>query len=180
MDSNSYNSLEEQLIKKGIISSPNKEEAAEYLYGIDADEDMSHSPFINMPQKEPEYKEKKPKKRINQYDMDLMNNKNNGDSSNEVIFNTMLAIKTIKRFLNFKHNAYKKGNLSGIEGLFYKFFPNLYKAKLIKDAMSKLKELNIDTKVLLEKTVPYGEYETRYENLVKYLKFASEIQTKIK
>ena len=46
--------------------------------------------------------------------------------------------------------------------------------------MSKLLELNIDTKTLLDKTIPYGEGEARYGDLIKYLNFANEIQTRLK
>ena len=46
--------------------------------------------------------------------------------------------------------------------------------------MKRLKELNIDTQKLLEKTIPYGEGETRYQNLVKYINYANEIQIKLK
>ena len=42
------------------------------------------------------------------------------------------------------------------------------------------KELNIDTNKLLDKTIPYGEGEMRYQNLIKYISYANEIQAKIK
>ena len=46
--------------------------------------------------------------------------------------------------------------------------------------MSKFAELNIDTQTLLDKTIPYGENETRYEDLVKFLNYANELQTRLK
>ena len=64
--------------------------------------------------------------------------------------------------------------------MFYKFFPKIYAAKLIKQAMEKFHELNIDAKNLLDKTIPYGEEDTRYGELVKYINCASEIQTRLK
>ena len=98
-------------------------------------------------------------------------------SDNSELF---ITSKLIKRFLDFKQNLASKGALNAIENFLLTFFPRLYKAKLARDAMSKLKELNIDTKRLLEKTIPYGEGEMRYQNLIKYIKYANEIQTKIK
>ena len=46
--------------------------------------------------------------------------------------------------------------------------------------MLKFDELNIDTKALLDKTIPYGESEGRYKDLIKYLNYANEIQTRLK
>ena len=63
--------------------------------------------------------------------------------------------------------------------LFRSFFPKIYKARLAKDALQKLKELDIDTRELLNKTIPYGEEQARYDGLIKYIKYANEIETKI-
>ena len=86
----------------------------------------------------------------------------------------------VKRFLTIKETMLNNGSGNNLEIFLYKFFPKLYKAKLIKESMSKLLELNIDTKTLLDKTIPYGEGEARYGDLIKYLNFANEIQTRLK
>ena len=36
------------------------------------------------------------------------------------------------------------------------------------------------SKTLLDKTIPYGENELRYGDLVKYLNYANEIQTRLR
>ena len=71
-------------------------------------------------------------------------------------------------------------DISISELFLYKFFPKVYRAKLIKKAIAKMLELNLDAKSLLDKTIPYGEGESRYEDLVKYLNYANELQTKLK
>ena len=168
-----YNSLTEQLIQNGIIKnemSDNKNNIEE-LFEIEIDEDMSNSPFVERPIEIPKALQKQ-SKRLNQTDIDMVSN-----SEEE---NITGAFKTIKRFLNIKENLASKGALGNVENFLFAFFPKLYKAKLVRDAMNKLKELNIDTKKLLDKTIPYGESETRYQSLIKYLSYANEIQTKIK
>ena len=168
-----YNSLTEQLIQSGIIkneTSDNKNNIEE-LFEIEIDEDMTNSPFVERPIEIPKALQKQ-SKRLNQTDIDMVSN-----SEEE---NITGAFKTIKRFLNIKENLASKGALGGVENFLFAFFPKLYKAKLVRDAMNKLKELNIDTKKLLDKTIPYGESETRYQSLIKYLSYANEIQTKIK
>jgi len=92
------------------------------------------------------------RKRINNYDLELLkNNKKSQDVSE-----------------------------NNVQKLIYKFFPKLYEFKVAKDALQKMNELGIDTNTLLDKTVPYGEGELRYKNLVKFIKYANEIQTKLK
>lgn len=92
-----------------------------------------------------------PKKRLNNDDLELIN----------------------------KSTEEKIKKVSGLKKIIYKFFPRLYKAQLIKEAMAKFLELNIDPKTLLDKRIPYGEAELRYKDLVKYLKYAAEIQTRL-
>lgn len=96
--------------------------------------------------------ESKSKKRINKYDLELIGSINNSD-------------EFLKKSL--------------IEKLLFKFFPKLYKAFLVKNAMKKLFELNIDEKMLFNKTIPYGENEVRYRDLIKYLNYANELQVKL-
>ena len=170
MDNPSYNSLTNNLIQNGII----QQEASELsdnldVFGIEPDEDMNNSPFIEKPINELDDK-KLTQKRLNCYDLEIANTENNDAD----------ALKIIQRFLNIKQNLASKGALGNIENFLFAFFPKLYKAKLAKDAVKKLAELNIDTNKLLDKRIPYGEAETRYQSLIKYLSYANEIQTKIK
>ena len=162
MDNPLYNSLTEKLIQDGILSS------TDFFY----QEDDSKN-FFKFEKKEEE-NQTKTKKRLNQYDLDLI-----GDS--EIITNPEnKPYESIKRFLNFKKIKLENGNATLYEIIFSKFFPKIYKAKLVKQAMSKFIELNIDTQTLLNKTIPYGENETRYKDLIKYLNYANELQTKLK
>lgn len=175
MENPQYNSLTEKLIQNGIISASDD---AQNLFGIIPDEDMSHSPFVEKPIEAPkaeipEIKEEINRKRLNNYDLELL--KDNKEKTK-----VHQSFKIIKRFLNFKENMAQKGQSKLSERFFFTFFPKLYKAKLVKDAMAKLNELNIDTKTLLDKTIPYGEGENRYKNLIKYLNYANEIQTNLK
>jgi len=41
-------------------------------------------------------------------------------------------------------------------------------------------KLEIDVSELADKSIPYGEAEDRYQNLIKYIKFANDIQIDIK
>mgnify|MGYP004517780885 CR=1 FL=1 len=118
----------------------------------------------------------KAKKRLNNYDSNLIEN----PTKERNVENPIKTAKAIKRFLNFKQNSLLNSKLGFKEAFFARFFPRLYKAKLIKEAMSKFAELNIDTQTLLDKTIPYGENETRYEDLVKFLNYANELQTRLK
>jgi len=121
-------------------------------------------------------KNNKNKKRINRFDLDIIEK----DSiSNTINFKTVALLKVLKKFINSKENQAKKSNLK-IENLFIKFFPKLYKAKLVKDAMNQLLELNIDAKLLLDKNIPYGENDSRYQDLIKYINCANEIQINLK
>ena len=168
-----YNSLTEQLIQNGIIKNETSDKnSIDDLFGIEIDEDINNSPFVERPIDIPKALQKK-SKRINQTDIEMI-----GDNADEN--NISNSFKTIKRFLKIKENLASKGSLGSIENFLFAFFPKIYKAKLVRDAMGKLKELNIDTKRLLDKTIPYGENETRYQSLIKYLSYANEIQTKIK
>ena len=83
-----------------------------------------------------------------------------------------------------EENALKKHSnatnpLSKKENFLIKFFPKLYKAYMAKCALKEFTRLNIDTKELMDKAIPYGESETRYKNLIKYLKYANDLKSKI-
>lgn len=173
MNNSNYNSLTQKLMQSGIIPSDNNDMQNEdiNLFGIVPDENMENSPFVEHSVEIPEAMKKR--KRLNKSDFEMISDENISPEYDN-------SFEIIKRFLNFKQNLASKGALGNIETFLFAFFPKLYKAKLAKDAMSKLKELNIDAKKLLDKTVPYGEGEMRYQNLIKYISYANEIQTKIK
>ena len=179
MENNKYNSLTEQLIQNGILSSPNEnkdknKDFIESFYGIEPAQDMSNSPFVEIPIEEDKNEiELKNKKRINIFDSSFSNDefKNNENVS---------ALKFLKRFFDLKTKKAQNASAFSFENILYKFFPRLYKVKIAKEAMRKLSELNIDTKALLDKTIPYGESEGRYEDLIKYLNYANEIQTRLR
>lgn len=175
MNNSNYSSLVDSLIQNGIISSNQDEQLDKNIENpFKKDEGLNLEASSNK-ETEIEIPEAllKKSKRLNQSDFEMIsgNTEENPDTS---------SFKIIKRFLNIKQNLAHKGALGNIENFLFAFFPRLYKAKLARDAMLKLKELNIDTNKLLDKTIPYGESEIRYQNLIKYLNYANEIQTKIK
>ena len=114
---------------------------------------------------------RKESKRLNHSDMEMICDSKLLQNSNRRI---------VRRFLNFKENMASKGSLGFFETCLFALFPKIYKAKLAKDAMRKINELNIDIEKLSDKNIPYGEGEMRYQSLIKYISFANEIQTKIK
>ncbi|MBQ8635394.1 hypothetical protein IJ425_04500 [bacterium] len=176
MNNSNYDSLKDKLMQKGIL--PQESEQAnkndlELLFEIEPNEDMSNSPFVQQPIEIPKALQKM-HKRLNQSDYEMVSNLTDPEMAS---FGTF---RLVRRFLNIKQNLASKGALSTIENFLFAFFPRLYKAKLARDAMTKLKELNIDTNKLLDKTIPYGESETRYQSLIKYISYANEIQTKLK
>ena len=172
MNNSNYNSLTQQLMQNGILPSNEQEsdKNIDNFFEIAIDENAIKSSIAENV-KIPKALQKK-SKRLNQSDFEMVSENINTFNDN--------SLRLIKRFLNFKENLASKGDLGIIENLLFAFFPKLYRAKLVRDAMVKLKELNIDTNKLLEKTIPYGEAETRYESLIKYLSYANELHTKIK
>ena len=175
MENQQFNSLTESLIKSGIIKAADEEDFNS-LYNLELD--MSKSPFAKCVEviDEPDELDNQYKKRINNYDMELLND----NLSKNPIKRNVDSFKLLKRFLDFKQSLASRGQLGFMEKFLFTFFPRIYKAKLIKEAMAKFNELNIDTKTLLDKTIPYGESENRYQDLIKYLNCANEIQTKFK
>lgn len=172
MNNPNYNSLTEKLIQSGIISngeSDKNDKEDENFFESAIDENAVDLPIeaIDIPAAL-----QKKSKRLNQSDLEMVSKELDEVQNN--------SLKLITRFLNIKQNLASKGALGFIENFLFAFFPRLYKAKLVKDAMKKFKELNIDTKKLLDKTIPYGEGEMRYQSLIKYISYANEIQTKIK
>ena len=165
-----YNSLKEKLMQDGILPSADSK----------IEQDNNNENFFESEYKKTQEDKKEPliksKKRLNQYDLDLIENVQNTTAPE----NKKNPCESIKRFLNFKQIKLDNGNAGFFEILFYKFFQKIYKAKLVKQAMTKFLELNIDAQNLLNKTIPYGENETRYEDLIKYLNYANELQTRLK
>lgn len=179
-----YNSLEEKLIQNGILPPAgieNTQSSAENFFEKTPPEktgekspDESGNFFKEVPDNTPFRKNSA--KRLNDYDLDLIENPI-GSSKTK---NVETSAQVLKRFLNFKQNKLENGSANFREALFARFFPRLYKARLIKEAMAKFLELNIDTQTLLDKTIPYGENEMRYGDLVKFLNYANELQTRLK
>ncbi len=155
MENNKFKSLAQQLIQDGILSQNlSYDDEIANFYDIKADENIENSPFAQ----KPDLQSKNPvhKKRINMYDANLTDDKQNKNTEN----------KTTK--LRF-------GDIN-INKVLFKLFPRFYKAKLAKEAMKKLNALNINADNLREKTIPYGENEIRYNELIKYISTANEIQ----
>lgn len=172
MNNSNYNSLAQQLMQSGILQADEQksDKNENNFFEVAIDENAADSPIeekIEIPKAL-----QKETKRLNQSDLEMVSENSNQFNNN--------SFKLIKRFLAIKEKMASKGALSFVENFFFVFFPKLYKAKLARDAMSKLKELNIDANKLLQKTIPYGEGEMRYQSLIKYLSYANEIQTKIK
>ena len=147
MENNEYNSLTQKLIQNGILQENTKEKEPEAINFFNAQNFNEEIVQETAPKKE------KNKKRINNYDLNLLENAD---------------------------CPIKADNESNLRKLIYKFFPKLYEFKIAKDAVQKMTELGIDTNALLDKSVPYGEGEIRYKNLVKFIKYANEIQTRLK
>lgn len=184
MENSIYNSLADKLKQTGLIPKEENDNDLELtLFGITPDEDINNSPFINKtPNKTVNEAENKAetaketnsnKKRINEYDLELIK----GQLKNEE--NAISFLKVLKRFLNFKELMITKGTISNREKIFHRLFPKLYKIKIAKEAIKRLTELGIDTNALLSKTIPYGEKESRYSDLVKYLNYANQIRVKL-
>ncbi|MBQ4645778.1 MAG: hypothetical protein IJB79_00355 [Candidatus Gastranaerophilales bacterium] len=174
MNNSNYDSLAKKLMQSGILPSKesDKDKTIENIFEIGMKEEVADSPINEQEIKIPKALQKQTK-RLNKSDLEMVSN-----NPEEYIYSN--SFKIIKRFLNFKESLASKGALGIIENFLFAFFPRLYRAKLARDAMAKLKELNIDTNKLLDKTIPYGEGEMRYQNLIKYISYANEIQTKIK
>ena len=164
MRKSSYNSLTEKLIQNGII--PNDNEVLNENFF----ENLNQKKEDNTPQEQQTSEINGNKKRINQYDLDLI--KNNKLSAKETInFKITATLKLLSCILGFGVENSEK-----IDNFFEKFFPRLYRAKKLRENISYLaKYCNVK-----DKTIPYGEQEERYNNLVKYLSYANNIETKIK
>jgi hypothetical protein len=154
MEKSNYNSLTDKLIQNGIISSSNNDNVNifEKYYDIEPNEDYSKSPFHNNADIKTDDTVQS-KKRINEYDLNLL-----------------------KQDISSVASPIKK---SPFDRFLFRFFPRIYKAKIIKKTMKKFFELNIDTKTLFKTPIPYGESEIHYNELIKYLKCANELQTEL-
>ncbi len=169
MENFNYNSLTDKLKQDGIIQDADenffkkmKSEIVTEEYHEEVKIEQNKNENVNPV-----------KRRINEYDLDLI--RNAGFNSNKY---TQSPFKTFINIINFKKT--NKTSYGFYEMILSKFFPKIYSAKLIKKTISKIFELDIDAKTLLDKTIPYGENNTRYEDLIKYLNCANELQTKLK
>ena len=167
MEDYNYNSLANQLLENGIISSN------EGNYELNLSNGENFFEKVEEKQETPQAPQTS-HKRLNEYDSALIKN-----ASKPIDENFSDKLNIVKRFLEFKKTMLAKGKIGFIEYLEYKFFPKIYRAKLVKEAMNKLHSLNINANELLDKTIPYGENESRYDNLVKYLNYANELNTKL-
>lgn len=176
MEDYNYNSLANQLLENGIISSNEGNYELNYSTKNIFEKEEENNTIEQEAKENPPIlpiKEKSSHKRLNEYDSTLIKNSSNPVKNNDE------HLSIIKRFLEFKKTMLNKGKLGFLEYLEYRFFPRLYRAKLVKEAMNKLHSLNINTDELLDKTIPYGENESRYEDLVKYLNCANELNTRL-
>ena len=168
MNNSNYNSLTEKLMQSGLIKSEESDKQEGNFFEVACNENATDFKLgVEIPKAL-----QKEARRLNHSDLEMVS-----ETLDE--FNSD-SFKLVTRFLNIKQNLASRGALGFVENFLFAFFPRLYKAKLARDAMSKLNELNIDTSKLLDKTIPYGEGEMRYQNLIKYISCANEIQTKIK
>ncbi len=159
MENYPFNSLKNQLIENGILDN-----------GV-SDSSIEYENFFN-------HKE-----------LNNSNSKENTENNHELVA-TRPEINDRKRLNRFEFETeaikvskdnniislLKNKKLSKSEKFLIRFFPKIYKARLAKDALKKFGELGIDTRELLDKTIPYGEEELRYEDLIKYIKYANEIE----
>lgn len=190
MENFTYNSLAEKLKQTGILAD-NKDpvstpkESNLFLKGMiegtaEADketiqEQPKETKTQELTQSSPQKAQsKQTKKRINRYDLELLADKGKTKEAPPSLFSIFKRLISLRRMNMENSKAYniKERFLNGL-------FPKLYKIKIAKDAVKRLNELDIDTEALLNKSVPYGESEFRYNNLVKYLNYANEIQTKL-
>lgn len=167
MENNNYKSLAQKLMQDGILSSNNMPENI-----FQNSKDIKQNENIQNPIENPSKNEIKNKKRINQYDLEILQDIQAKDVIN---FKTVASLNMLQSLIHPK----KKG-MNKLENLFFKLFPRLYKARLVKDALSELSKLDENAKSLLDKTIPYGEAQLRYEDLIKYLSLTNEIQINLK
>jgi len=172
MENNIYNSLTEKLIQNGILT--NEKPQTEIPQIINEERNIFKQ---NASVEIPKYMLPS-KKRLNQLDLELLNKRTVPFDKTK---KTFLKIGVLNRFINYEKNIHginKKNHF--IDRLLYTFFPKIHKAKLVKEAMMIFSKLEIDVSELADKSIPYGEAEDRYQNLIKYIKFANDIQIDIK
>lgn len=182
-----FNSLKDILIQGGIMPEENIQKDYQQInFEEDFDEEKINSFFHNeteiisqdfkeeIHQKENSNNEKR---RLNKYDLELINSEYIKKYNKEKITNPILILK---RFIDFKNNLALNHKVGFFEALLFKIFPKIYKAFLIKEAMNKMVSLNIDTNNLKDKNIPYGEEENHYDDLIKYINYANKVQFKLK
>ena len=157
MENSSYSSLTDKLIQNGIISKPNKDMSNffENTKTPDSSDFNDNPSFSSNNILIPDNIYPDSRKRINEYDMNLLHTGKHSVDLNKIKSN----------------NIY--------DSFLLRFFPKIYKAKLIKKAMKCMCNSDIDISSLFNKTIPYGENEIHYRELVKYLVLANELQSKL-
>ena len=170
MDNSSYNSLTNKLIQNGIIKdtpfdNPDKKMNASLNFFNESIKSEEKESIESENKQTPVITNPNSKKRLNRFEIEADESGTNNAKHKENVF-----LKMFKS--SFSSNRDKS--------LFMCLFPKIYKAHLAKDALKELTELGIDTDELHNKTIPYGESESRYKKLIKYLKYANELQIKIK
>lgn len=108
------------------------------------------------------------KKRLNDFDADILNK--NIETKKKTSFGKINYVKC--------PNFEKKTNLK--TNFLYKLFPRLYKTKLVKEAVEKIKYLSEMSNELTSKQIPYGEQDERYKKLVDFLKYVNIVQADLK
>ena len=63
--------------------------------------------------------------------------------------------------------------------LLKRFFPELYKRRMLKKTLNQIDSLNKASSILYEKQIPYGESDKRYQNLIIYLSEVNLLQAKL-
>ena len=127
MEDYNYNSLANQLLENGIISSNEGNYELNLSNGENFFEKVEED---NFPKTDIEEKQETPQapqtshKRLNEYDSALIKN-----ASKPIDENFSDKLNIVKRFLEFKKTMLVKGKIGFIEYLEYKFFPRIIRNK---------------------------------------------------
>ena len=164
MKKSSYNSLTEKLIQNGILSD-DKEILHENFF-----EALNTQTQKNVEDEALKLQYPESKKRLNQYDLELIGNKK-VNVRQSINFRMSAVLKILGCIFGFN-----SVNDERIDNFFEKFFPNVYRAKKLREHISRLAQYSKST----NKTIPYGEQEESYESLVNYLNCANVIGCEIR
>ncbi len=92
---------------------------------------------------------------------------------NSIIFRENQNLRELAKKIKIEEKIKK------MENFIFKFCPILYKSFLVRHALNKLVMLNENTKELMQKKIPYGESEIRYNDFIAYLSCANVIHAKL-